>query len=115
MMTFADKLAHLQDNHMAEWLKMRSEVFDWLSSKQSMFCVCRRLATGFHESGCRQFQKKVNVETVKRLEHLMPKCEWVPCDQPAKYTESSGDGRLVRVCTPHRRLLNKQKLANANV
>lgn len=43
------------------------------------------------------------------------KCEWVPCDQPAKWTESSGDGRLVQVCTPHRRLLNKQKRLNNNV
>ncbi len=36
-------------------------------------------------------------------------CEWVPCKEQAKYTEASGDGRLVSVCLAHRRLLNKQK------
>jgi len=37
------------------------------------------------------------------------KCEWVPCGEDAKWLESSGDGRLIHVCTPHRRLLTKQK------
>jgi hypothetical protein len=70
-MKIQEKLNHLQNNHMGEWLKTRREVEDEISDKQSMFCVCRRLATGFHESGCRQFQNKVNSETVKKLKHLL--------------------------------------------
>jgi len=72
-MKIQEKLDYLQNNHMGEWLKTRREVFDELSEKQSMFCVCRRLATGLHENGCRQFQNKVNSETVKRLSHLIKK------------------------------------------
>lgn len=37
------------------------------------------------------------------------KCEWVPCNEEAKYLEASGDGRLVQLCLKHRRLLAKQK------
>ena len=70
-MKLAQKIEVLQDKHFPEWLKTRKAVEDELSSKQSMFCVCRRLATGFHESGCRQFQNKVTNETAKRLSHLI--------------------------------------------
>jgi len=70
-MKLPEKIDYLQTVHMSEWLKTRSEVFEGLSSKQSMFCICRRLATGLHESGCRQFQKKVTSETVKRLNYLL--------------------------------------------
>lgn len=42
-------------------------------------------------------------------------CEWVSCNEKARHLESSGDGRLVYVCTPHRRLLTKQKKVNNNV
>ena len=115
MMTKQAKLQHIQDNHFGEWLKMRQQVENELSDKQSMFCLCGRLATGLHESHCSRFRNKVTDETLKRLEHLMPKCEYVPCENPAKYTESNGRGGLVQVCTPHRRLLTKQKLADNNV
>lgn len=43
------------------------------------------------------------------------KCEWVPCGADAKWLESNGKGGLVHVCTPHRRLLTKQKKADNNV
>lgn len=36
-----------------------------------MFCVCGKLATGLHESSCRKFNKVVDAETVKRLNHLI--------------------------------------------
>jgi len=36
-------------------------------------------------------------------------CEYKPCNKDAKYTEASGDGRLVIVCLIHRRLLRRQK------
>lgn len=42
-----------------------------MSDKQSMFCLCGRLATGLHENGCRKFQNKVTRETIKRLSHLL--------------------------------------------
>ncbi len=70
-MKLSEKLDFIQENHFGEWLKTRREVFEELSEKQTMFCVCRRLATGLHENGCRQFQKKVTSETIKRLKHLL--------------------------------------------
>ena len=72
-MKMQEKLHYLQEHHFNEWLKMRREVEDELSARQSMFCVCGRLATGLHESGCRRFSNKVTSETVKRLKHLIPK------------------------------------------
>ena len=70
-MKLTDKLAYIQEHHFGEWLKMRGIVFEEMSAKQSMFCVCRRLATGLHENGCRKFQNAVTNETVKRLAHLI--------------------------------------------
>ena len=61
------------------------------------------------ESEFEEHARRVHSEDNKEL------CEWVPCKEKAKWTESSGDGRLVRVCTAHRRLLNKQKIANNNI
>lgn len=115
MTKLQQQLEHLQGNHFSEWLSMRRKVADEFSDRQSMFCMCGRLATGLHENGCRRLNDAITKETVKRLAHLLPRCEWVPCEEEAKWTESSGDGRLVRVCTAHRRLLNKQKIANNNV
>lgn len=66
-MTISEKINYLQDNNMGEWLKTRREVDDELSARQSMFCICGRLATGFHESSCSKYKNKVNTETVKRL------------------------------------------------
>lgn len=37
------------------------------------------------------------------------KCEWIPCDEDAKWTEITPDGRMVKLCTVHRRALRKQK------
>ena len=70
-MKLQEKLIYLGDNHLSEWLKTRREVEDELSDKQSMFCVCGRLATGFHENSCRKFRSKVDSEVVKRLEHFL--------------------------------------------
>ena len=72
MKTIQEKLKYIQDNHLGEWLKTRQQVADEISNKQSMFCVCKRLATGLHESSCRKFQNKITNETVKRLKHLLP-------------------------------------------
>lgn len=47
------------------------------------------------------------------MEEEIIKCEWVPCEEQAKYAEPSGDGRLVNLCLTHRRLLRKQKQANS--
>ena len=70
-MKLQEKLTHLQDSHFGEWLSKRREVADEISDKQSMFCVCGRLATGLHESNCRKLANKITNETVKRLEHLL--------------------------------------------
>lgn len=71
-MKLAEKLEYLQDNHLSDWLKTRRQVDIELSDRQLMICVCGRLATGFHERGCRRFNNKVNSDTVKRLKHLLP-------------------------------------------
>jgi len=72
-MKITDKIIYLQDNHFKKWLKTRQEVFNELSDKQSMFCVCGRLATGLHESSCKRFQNKVTSETVKKMSYLINK------------------------------------------
>ena len=70
-MKISEKLNYLQENHFGEWLKVRQETEQELSDKQSMFCVCGRLATGLHEMHCTKFRNKVITETVKKLAHLL--------------------------------------------
>jgi hypothetical protein len=70
-MKLDEKIEYLQNNHFGDWLTERQKVDIELSDRQAMFCVCGRLATGFHERGCRRFNSKVNSETVKRLSHLL--------------------------------------------
>ena len=60
-----------QSVNFGEWVKTFKEVEIEMSDKQGIFCVCRRLATGFHENGCRKFQDKVRNETLKRLDYLI--------------------------------------------
>jgi len=66
-----EKIDYLYDNHFSLWLTTRSKISDELSAMQSTFCVCGKLATGLHETSCRKFNKKINTETVKKLEHLI--------------------------------------------
>jgi len=42
------------------------------------------------------------------------KCEWIPCGEKGKHLEFNGRGGLIYVCTPHRRLLKKQKEVDNN-
>lgn len=70
-MKLSEKLTYLQDKHFGDWLSKRQAVSDEFSNKQSMFCLCGRLATGLHENGCKKFKDAVTRETVKRLESLI--------------------------------------------
>ena len=70
-MKIQEKLAYIQANYFSEWFKTRKSVEDELSSKQSIFCMCGRLATGLHERHCKKFNDKVTSETLKRLSHLI--------------------------------------------
>lgn len=72
-MKYKDKLKCLKANHLDLFLKTRQDVFDELSEQQSMFCCCGKLATGLHEMHCGKFNRKVNLETIKRLSDLLPK------------------------------------------
>lgn len=72
-MNKSEKLSYLQDNHFGEWMKARQEAENEVSDMQTMFCVCGRLATGFHEGNCRRFKDKVWSVAIKKLEHLLPK------------------------------------------
>ena len=66
----ADKKAYLTVHYYEQWANTRSTVESLLSSKQSLVCVCGRLATGLHEQGCQRFQRLVDSETIKQLNHL---------------------------------------------
>jgi hypothetical protein len=70
MPKLSEKLSYLQKNHFSEWLSTKEKVKNELSDRQSIFCVCRKLATGLHESSCKKFSDLVIKETVKRLIHL---------------------------------------------
>jgi hypothetical protein len=70
-MKATDKIDYLKSNNFSEWIDMRRAIFNELSDKQTMFCVCGKLATGLHEINCRKFNANVNSETVKRLEYLI--------------------------------------------
>ena len=70
-MKIQQKIAHLQDNHLSEWLRVRRETENEISDKHLLFCVCGRLATGLHENCCKKFQDKITSETLKKLKHLM--------------------------------------------
>ena len=61
----------LKQNHLSMWLTSRNEVENELSDKQSMFCICGKLATGLHERNCRKFQNEVNRKTTVKLKHLL--------------------------------------------
>jgi len=71
-MKITEKLEYLQKNNFGEWLSTRSKVRDEFSDRQTMFCLCGRLATGLHENSCRKLNGKITTETVKRLTHLLP-------------------------------------------
>jgi len=66
-----EKIKLLQDKHLSEWLKTRKIIKDELSSKQPIFCICGKLATGLHEDSCRKFNKTIDKETVNRLKYLI--------------------------------------------
>jgi len=70
-MTQKEKITALKDNHLSEWLKTRRITEDELSQRQSTFCICGKLATGFHERGCTKFNLFVEKETMKKLGHLV--------------------------------------------
>ena len=72
-MKLYEKLEYLKGNHFDCFLTTHQRVFDEFSDQQQIFCCCGKLATGLHENNCKKFRKKVTEETVKRLEHLLPK------------------------------------------
>jgi hypothetical protein len=74
-MKLTEKLQYIQDHHFSDWLNTRGTVRDDFSNKQSRFCLCGRLATGLHESGCRKFNDAITKETLERLKHLFPQQE----------------------------------------
>lgn len=43
------------------------------------------------------------------------KCEWTPCENEGKVSESDGHGSLFVLCLPHRRILRKQKKLDNNL
>lgn len=76
----SDKLDYLQTNHLGEWLNVFREEENTLSAKQSLFCVCGRIATGLHEQMCGRFKEKVTSAAIGRLKHHLPKSQEVTSD-----------------------------------
>ena len=70
-MKLTEKLEYIQNKYFSDWLTTRQKVEMEFSEKQSLFCLCGRLATGLHERNCRKFNDTVTKETVKRLEYLI--------------------------------------------
>ena len=70
-MNKSEKINYLIINHNISWQTKYREVENKLSSQQRVLCLCGRLATGLHESGCQRFKNKVQSETIKELKHLI--------------------------------------------
>lgn len=70
-MKLQDKIEWLKTHFFSDFVSTRERVFNELSANQTMFCICGKLATGLHERSCRRFNKVVDSETVKRLNHLI--------------------------------------------
>lgn len=66
-----DKILYLKNNHYNDWVNVRQKVEEELSCSQTMYCVCGRLATGFHELHCKRYANKVDSLTYKKLKHLI--------------------------------------------
>lgn len=62
----------LKTHFFAEYIGTRQHVFYELSDKQPMFCVCGKLATGFHELRCAKFNRTVDIETINRMRERLP-------------------------------------------
>ena len=72
-MTRREKVSFLAGTHSTLYYATQRAVFEEMSARQSLFCVCGRLATGLHEDGCGRLQNKVVAETIRRLKYLFPK------------------------------------------
>lgn len=71
MRTIAEKQNFLCQNYPKEWLKIYEEIRKELSEKCYMFCFCRKLCTGMHETYCARFKNKVISESLKKAKHLL--------------------------------------------
>lgn len=69
------KILWLKKMHTMAWMQTWNDAFDELSSMQTIFCVCGKVASGWHERNCKKFREKVDGEVVNRLEHLITKEE----------------------------------------
>lgn len=67
-MKLEEKIQKFKEQDLGLWLKTREQAEDTLSAQQPLFCICGRLATGFHEGGCRKFQREVDKLAVKKME-----------------------------------------------
>ena len=72
-MTNSEKIEWLKSHFFADFISTREKVFNDLSDRQSMFCICGKLATGLHELNCSKFRKVVDKEVLIRLSYLLPK------------------------------------------
>lgn len=67
-MTEQEKIEFFKRKNFRKYIETYNEVERYCSESQTMFCCCGRLATGLHEQNCQEFQKKVEKETLRRLE-----------------------------------------------
>ena len=57
----------LVENYKDDWYKIYTKEFRKLDEECSMFCVCGKLATGFHVDRCTKFRNEVYRRTVAQL------------------------------------------------
>lgn len=72
-MTKQEKLNYLKEHHFNDYKKAREEAIQIVDDKFPIICCCGRIASGFHTSKCREFQKQVDNEVIMLLNKLLPK------------------------------------------
>lgn len=50
--------------HTMSWVQTWNDAFDELSGMQTIFCVCGKVASGWHERNCKKFREKVDGEVL---------------------------------------------------
>lgn len=60
----------IKSYNIADYARVCAEVFNEMSERQTMFCICGKLATGLHENHCVKFNRAVDKETARRLDKL---------------------------------------------
>lgn len=67
-----DKIEYLAEHHREDYNKALKEAIEECNSETTMFCYCRRLATGLHTRSCKSYNEHVYTKIITKLKHLLP-------------------------------------------